>query len=106
MAEPFKNLISQQTVAHAAEHLARVWPPFDRTRFGQIAGSGLEKLELKARALQIAEALALTLPADFAHACTVLEASLTPPLPFDAEGEPVGLSEAACQAGLSGWAVW
>ncbi|HLP01907.1 MAG TPA: DNA alkylation repair protein [Opitutaceae bacterium] len=106
MAEPFKNLISRQTVAQAGRHLARVWPEFDRTRFEQLAGDNLEKLELKARAMQIADALAQALPADFSRACDILEASLTPPLGFDADGEPIGLGEAARDAGLSGWAVW
>jgi 3-methyladenine DNA glycosylase AlkC len=106
MAEPFKNLISRQTVTHAAQHLARVWPEFDRTRFEQLAGNNLEKLELKARAMQIADALAQTLHPDFGHACTILEASLTPPVPFDADGEPIGLGEATRDAGVSGWAVW
>ncbi|HLP08048.1 MAG TPA: hypothetical protein VK178_07770, partial [Opitutaceae bacterium] len=106
MAEPFKNLISRQTVTHAARHLARAWPEFDRARFEQLAGDNFEGLELKARALQIAEALAQTLPADFTHACAILERSLASPIGFDADGEPVGLGEAARDAGLSGWAVW
>ncbi|MBK8476774.1 MAG: DNA alkylation repair protein [Opitutaceae bacterium] len=106
MAEPFKNLISQNTVQTAGRHLARVWPAFDRSRFEKLAGSGLEQLELKARAMHITDALAQTLPPDFDHACIVLEASLTPPVPFDAQGEPAGLGDAARDAGLSGWAVW
>ncbi len=106
MAEPFKNLIDPRTVAHAGTHLARVWSRFDRARFEQIAGTGLGKLELKARAMQIADALEQTLPADFGRACTVLEKSLSAPLPFDAAGEPVGLGAKEQASGLSGWAVW
>ncbi len=106
MAEPFKNLISQKTVQTAGRHLARVWPGFDRSRFEKLAGSGLEQLELKARAMHVTDALEQTLPQNFAHACTVMETSLTPPLLFDADGEPVGLGDGAHEAGLSGWAVW
>ena len=106
MAEPFKNLINQQGVQNAGRQLARIWPQFDRARFEKLAGTGLEKLELKARAMQITDALAQTLPPDFDHACTILEASLTPRIPFDAEGEPARLDDAARDAGLSGWAVW
>ncbi len=105
MAEPFKNLISRETVVHTGAHLARVWPQFDRARFERLAGTGLEQLELKARALQIAAALGETLPADFAHACDLIEASLTPPTPLDDSGEPVGLGEAERASGVSGWAV-
>ncbi|MFT3829456.1 MAG: DNA alkylation repair protein [Opitutaceae bacterium] len=106
MAEPFKNLISRQTVTHAARHLARVWPQFDHARFEQLAGTGLEKLEFKARALQIADALAQTLPADFSRACDLLERSLAAPPGFDAAGEPVNLGDTARETGLSGWIVW
>ncbi len=106
MAEPFKNLISVHTVAHASKHLQRVWPAFDRQRFEQQAAQGLDALEFKARAMQLANALQATLPADFAEAARVMEASLAEPLALDAAGEPVGLSEAQSQAGLSGWVVW
>ncbi|HLP09614.1 MAG TPA: DNA alkylation repair protein, partial [Opitutaceae bacterium] len=34
------------------------------------------------------------------------ESSLASPLGFDADGEPVGLGEAARDEGVSGWAVW
>jgi 3-methyladenine DNA glycosylase AlkC len=47
-----------------------------------------------------------TLPQDFAQAADVIEASLAPPLPLDALGEPVALGEAERDAGISGWAIW
>ncbi|MDP3812475.1 MAG: DNA alkylation repair protein [Hydrogenophaga sp.] len=104
--EPFKNLINAGTVANAGLHLQRAWTDFDRQRFEALANSGLDALELKARMLQLAEAMRATLPGDFNAACSVLEASLAPPLPLDATGEPVGLSTAEASTGLTGWVIW
>ncbi|MBT9554230.1 MAG: DNA alkylation repair protein [Hydrogenophaga sp.] len=104
--EPFKNLINAGTVQRAGQHLQRVWPAFDRPGFEHRAAHGLEALEFKARAMQLADALQATLPADFGDAASVLEASLAPPIPLDAHGEPAGLSEAQSELGLSGWVVW
>jgi 3-methyladenine DNA glycosylase AlkC len=104
--EPFKNLINPGTVAHAGHHLQRVWPGFDRRRFEQHAATGLDGLEFKARAMQLADALQATLPARFADAAEVLEASLAPPIPLDADGEPAGLGDAQGEQGLAGWVVW
>ncbi len=104
--EPFKNLINAGTVAHAGQHLQRVWPAFDRRGFEQQAAHGLDALEFKARAMQLADALQATLPARFADAAEVLEASLAPPIPLDGAGEPAGLSEAQAEQGLAGWVVW
>lgn len=104
--EPFKNLINPGTVAQAGQHLQRVWPGFDRARFEQQAAHGLDALEFKARAMQLADALQATLPPRFADAAEVLEASLAPPVPLDAAGEPAGLSAAQSTQGLAGWVVW
>lgn len=79
MAEPFKNLIHAAGIARAAEVIARHLRGFDRTRFLALATTGLEALELKARAMQIADALEATLPADFEAAAAVIEAALAPP---------------------------
>ncbi|MBA4267593.1 MAG: DNA alkylation repair protein, partial [Comamonadaceae bacterium] len=109
MAEAFKNLINPGTVSLAGEHLQRVWPAFDRRAFLSKAGKGLEDLEFKARAMQVADALEATLPADFDAACAVLEASLAPPLGLDATGEPVNLATGrgdAAQLGITGWVLW
>lgn len=110
MAEAFKNLISARTVDLAGRHLHHVWPGFDRRRFAQQAATGLDDLEFKARAMQLADALEATLPPDFSRAAQIIEASLAPPTPLDAQGEPVGLasgdSEADDNAGLRGWVVW
>ena len=104
--EPFKNLINAGTVAHAGQHLQRVWPAFNRRGFEQQAAHGLDALEFKARAMQLADALQATLPARFADAAEVLEASLAPPIPLDEAGEPLGLSDAQGEQGLAGWVVW
>lgn len=93
MPDAFKNLINARTVAHAARHLHRAWPGFDAARFEQLAGSGLEALEMKARAMQIATALQACLPGDFGQAAQTVEAALAPP------GEPES-------EGLTGWVVW
>ncbi len=104
--EPFKNLINQETVAVTGRHLRRAWPRFDRPRFEAMASAGLEGLEFKARAMQLADALEATLPADFHAACEVIEASLAPPLVLDAQGEPLKLGEAQAASGIAGWALW
>lgn len=104
--EPFKNLINASTVANAGHHLRRAWPRFDRTRFEAQAGQGLDQLEFKARAMQLADALEATLPDDFATACEVIEASLAPALALDAQGEPLKLGEARDGQGIGGWALW
>lgn len=108
MADAFKNLINARTVDLAGHHLQRAWAGFDRRRFERLAGDGLDALEFKARAMQLADALEATLPPDFAHAAPIIEASLSAPLALDAQGEPVGLAtgEAGDGEGLRGWVVW
>ena len=103
--EPFKNLINRDTVARMGQHLRRAWPRFDHRRFEAQAVTGLEALEFKARAMQLADALEATLPPDFNAACEVLEASLAPALAIDAQGEPMKLGVAA-DSGVAGWALW
>lgn len=97
MAEPFKNLLGEALVRHAGEQLQQSWPAFDRAAFEQHALHGLQGLELKARAQQLAAALQRTLPADFDAACGVLERSLAP---------PAAPGSAAAGPGLAGWIVW
>jgi 3-methyladenine DNA glycosylase AlkC len=100
MAEPFKNLIGRETVLAASRHLHRVLPSFNRARFERSALRELESLELKARAMQLCDALEETLPEEFARAAEVLEASLGPP------GEGDGLGFRTSEAGLAGWVIW
>jgi 3-methyladenine DNA glycosylase AlkC len=97
MAEPFKNLINAQTVRHAGAQLKRAWPGFDQSAFERAAARGLEGLEMKARAMQIAQALDMHLPPDFDRAAAIVERALAP------LGESAAGEEAA---GLSGWIVW
>jgi 3-methyladenine DNA glycosylase AlkC len=104
--EPFKNLINRDTVVRTGQHLRRTWPRFDQKRFEAQAATGLEGLEFKARAMQLADALEATLPDDFNAACALIEASLAPPLAIDTQGEPLKLGEAQADSGVAGWALW
>jgi 3-methyladenine DNA glycosylase AlkC len=67
--------------------------------------NGLDALEFKARAMQVADALEQTMPQAFADAASVLEGSLSPPLPFNDKGEPEGLGQPP-QDGVAGWILW
>lgn len=101
MPEAFKNLINSRTVTQAAIHLHRAWPALDRQRFEQLAGNGLDALEMKARAMQIAQALDECLPAAFEQAADIVEAALAP------IGTPNGANGSARDdVGLNGWVVW
>ena len=128
--EPFKNLLNAGLVRGAATHLRRAEPRFDADGFVRHATRGLDALEMKARAMQIADALERTLPEPFDAAAAVLEAALAPveaPMeaPGDADAEAADtaagltLSEGATDrdktvttatsvldAGLKGWILW
>ncbi|MBA4175058.1 MAG: DNA alkylation repair protein [Leptothrix sp. (in: Bacteria)] len=103
--EPFKNLLSPALVDGTSALLqvraAALGLRFDAVAFAAIAKAGLETLEMKARAMQICDALQATLPADFGTAATLLEAALAPPMPDDAVSAPPGLHH-----GLRGWVLW
>lgn len=99
--EPFKNLIHPGLVDRMAAHLKHVHRPFDAQRFTTLAVQGLDALEMKARAMQLADALEATLPDDFGRACDILEAALAPAWPGDRLG-----SDDPCRDGLEGWALW
>lgn len=101
MPEAFKHLIHGGTIDATAHHLQRAWPAFDALAFRQQASAGLDDLEMKGRAMQIASALQAHLPADFDAAAAAIEASLAPPTDPDAPTTP---SDPAL--GLSGWVVW
>ncbi len=101
MAEPFKNLINADAVDAISHHLHRVWPGFDQRAFSQQALAGLHALELKARVMQVAQALVAALPADVDRAAGLLEASLGPAGTGD---DLASLRTSA--AGLAGWPVW
>ena len=103
--EPFKNLLNPALVQASAKRLAQAAGPtrhlFDARRFEALALPGLEALEMKARAMQIAAALQATLPADFDRAAALIEASLAPPEGHAGMGELRGV-----QQGLRGWILW
>jgi 3-methyladenine DNA glycosylase AlkC len=101
VAEPFKNLLNNATVRSAARHLRRAWPAFDSQAFERLALKGLDALEMKARAMHIADALEATLPKDFEQAATLIEASLATPL-----RDELGVASAASDQGLVGWVLW
>ncbi len=105
MAEPFKNLLNPPLVKASAHHLAlqakELQLPFDEKRFVTLACTGLETLELKARAMQIANAMEATLPPHFTDAATLLQAALAPPEAGDAMA---GITQVS--AGLRGWICW
>ncbi|MCY0994609.1 DNA alkylation repair protein [Nannocystis sp. ILAH1] len=101
MAEPFKNLINTEVVQAIGHHLKRVDPGFDRRGFAARALARLDTLELKARVLQVADALVATLPADVDRAAGLLEASLGPP----GAGDDLSALRTS-ERGLAGWAVW
>jgi 3-methyladenine DNA glycosylase AlkC len=100
MTEPFKNLLNPTLVRTSSAALTRAWSAFDGRRFERIALKGLDALEMKARAMQIADALEATLPPDFDTACIVIEAALAPPIAVD------GVASAHDGDGLAGWIVW
>ncbi len=102
MAEPFKNLLSPELVRASSTALTRAWPAFERKRFERMALNGLDALEMKARAMQIADALEAVLPQDFGAACNVIEAALAPPI----EIEGVSAQRDVATQGLAGWIVW
>ncbi len=101
MGEPFKNLLNAGLVREAADQLARRAAGFDARGFVQRATRGLESLEMKARAMQIAGALEATLPDRFDEAAALIEAALAPAEPGDAMAQLQGLA-----GGLRGWILW
>jgi 3-methyladenine DNA glycosylase AlkC len=101
MAEPFKNLINEATVHTMARHLQRIDRGFAAERFAQRALHRLDTLELKARAMQICEALQDTLPSDFGAAADHLEAALGAPTDPLAPSTPTAHDD-----GLRGWCLW
>jgi 3-methyladenine DNA glycosylase AlkC len=77
MAEPLKIFFDRALVERIASSLTAAYPDFPRARFVR-ASRGLDALELKARAQQIADALASSLPSDFPEAARVVVRSLGP----------------------------
>ena len=97
--EPFKNLLNAGLVRDTATYLQAAWPAFDKAAFVRQATRGLEALEMKARAMQIADALEATLAPRFVDACDAIEAALAPVVEPGTEAPPQ-------RHGLHGWIVW
>ncbi len=72
MAEALKHLIDTASVHRAAARLRALQPDFDTSAFTGRALPGLVDLELKARSLQVCEALENTLPAEFEAAAALV----------------------------------
>lgn len=101
MAEPFKNFINEALIRRGASALSHANSAFDSKRFMRVALSGLDELELKARAMQVADALEATLPDNFGEAADYIEAALAPPLDDSDLSHAQGSSH-----GLHGWMLW
>lgn len=101
MAEPFKNLLNADLVRAASAHLVRFDAAFDAKAFVHQATTGLDTLEMKARALHICAALEATLPQDFDAAAALIERALAP-----AEATASIIEPGNQQSGLRGWMLW
>ena len=77
---PLKELMDRRLVRLISESLSDVVPQFDEKRFKLRASRGLKNLELKDRALNIANAMADQLPSDFADVAPLLIRAFGPPL--------------------------
>lgn len=77
---PLKELMDRKLVKLIGESLAAVVPGFDVRRFQSRASKGLDKLELKERALSIAHAMAEQMPDSFDDVAPLLVKSFGPPL--------------------------
>jgi 3-methyladenine DNA glycosylase AlkC len=77
---PLKELMDRRLVKLIGESLSDVVPGFDAKRFQSRASRSLKGLELKGRALHIANAMAEQLPSEFDDLAPLLNRSLGPPL--------------------------
>ena len=75
----FKDRISPSAIAELARIFEIAWPEFPRGRFEKRANRGLSGLEMKGRVVHVAEALADSLPDDFAEAAKVIGKALDGP---------------------------
>ena len=75
-SKDFKDRISPALIAGMGEDLKVAWPGFPEAEFEERATAGLAGLEMKGRVVHVADALAATLPDDFAKAAKVIGKSL------------------------------
>ena len=78
MAEPLKNSFGPDIPERIGKAVFDAFPGFDGKRFLRLALAGFADLELTARARQISDALAETLPEDREAAMAILVSSLGP----------------------------
>ncbi len=98
--EPFKNRLGPAAISRIADATARAaGGAFSRDAFEQAALGGLDALELKARVVHVADALAAHLP-PFAEAVQILLATLGAP------ADPDAPDAEADDSGLRGFAAW
>src|SRR5690606_8447033 len=86
MAEPLKHFFSRELVRRIGRSLAEVHPKFPLRSFVRDASRGLDELELKARAEQIAAAMRTHLPPRYPDAIRVIVRSLGPENDSDESG--------------------
>jgi 3-methyladenine DNA glycosylase AlkC len=78
-SKDFKDRISVPAIAQLAADLKWAWPDFPEDDFIATASAGLVGLEMKARVVQVADALAASLPQEFPEAAAVMEKALLRP---------------------------
>jgi len=99
MAEPFKNLLSENIIEGMAKHFKLQWSSFDEKGFIADATKDLGFLELKARTERITETMIKYFPTDFEKAGEIMLASLGAPLGDDISAGTVDAE------GIAGWAI-
>ncbi|WP_262691140.1 DNA alkylation repair protein [Kordiimonas aestuarii] len=97
---PLKNYFNQDVIRQTAAIFGRVDPGFDAVQFTEIAGAGLDGLELKERVIQIMHALDATLPDDFDAFTECVLASM------HKSEDPSGEGLSFDGSGLTGFAAW
>lgn len=78
MAEQLKHILGKEAVRWLADSLAAAYPEFPRVAFVRSCLDGLDALELKPRAMHIADAMFRHLPDDYPAAASIIAASLGP----------------------------
>lgn len=78
-SKDLKNRISPAAIDELGDALQGAWPGFPAARFHESATAGLDGLELKARVIHVADALAATLPRDFPESAAIITEALRTP---------------------------
>lgn len=75
-SKDLKDRISPAAIAGLAGALKGAWPQFPDRRFRDLAEDGLGALELKARVIHVADALAATLPESFPESAAIISRAI------------------------------